>query len=122
MFIVSCIGSFAGLFWPLLIAVWKRGSASIYKWIGPEARTSFGGEPPTRSRVGYVLIEWILPGLLFLIAAGVIAVIAAAVGFGVFLQDEKVRKTLQELGFLGYFSAFTYGFSASSLVEEAMKK
>jgi hypothetical protein len=122
MFIVSCVGSLAGLFWPILIALWKRGSASIYRWIGPESHTHLGGDPPTPSAVRYVFIEYIFPILGFFLVAVISAVIAAAVGFGVFLQDERVRNTLQELGFLGYFSAFTYGFSASSLVEEAMKK
>jgi len=52
----------------------------------------------------------------------VIAAVASAVGFFVFLQDAEVREKLQSLGSLAFFAAFSNGFGAASLAEEFGKK
>ena len=117
MFIVSVIGSFAALMWPILVALYKKKSADIYKML------SIGGG--ARSDGGFIAYSAILVigGILgFLILAFVISAIAAAVGFAAFLQDDQKRVAIQNLGSVAYFVAFSYGFSAASLVGEPLKK
>ncbi|MDF7810898.1 hypothetical protein [Hymenobacter sp. YC55] len=135
MFIASVLGSLAALFWPVAIHVWRveiaRYQASLSTSGVPGGMIGAGGR-----RGRSLLIKWIeklvklivLPFLKigarwirFGLLALFIASIASAVGFAGFLQNDEVRKKLQELGALGFFAAFNYGFTASSLVEEALK-
>jgi len=116
MFIVSVIGSFAALMWPILVALYKKKSADIYKMLNISASVTGLSlmVSPTIVAVGGVLG--------FLILAILISAIAAAVGFAAFLQDDKTRLAIQNLGSAAYFAAFSYGFSAASLVGEPLKK
>jgi hypothetical protein len=117
-------GAFFGLLWPILVALWKRQQAQIYKWIGPEDKTRFGGAegvaPPSLLR--RILVEYVLPIFLFFVLAILISFGTSALGFFVFLQDEKARQKLQELGVLAYFSAFSSGFASAAFVSEPLKR
>ena len=97
MFLVSVAGSIFALVWPNLVARFRNGPRNQYRIPG-------GG-----------LLGWLL-------VVVVIGAVLAAVGFGAFLNDKETRDELKALGFLGYFSAFTYGFSTGALVEEPLKK
>ena len=48
--------------------------------------------------------------------------IAAGLGYVAYMSDEDNRANLKELGFLAYFSAFTYGFGAAALISPAIIK
>ncbi len=99
MFVVSVVGSAFALMWPLLVARFRAGPKPKYRGTGDSGSTAV----------------WFLVVL-------VIAAVLAAVGFGVFLGEKDTRDELKALGLLGYFSAFTYGFSTGALIEEPLKK
>ena len=110
MFIAAVLGSYAGLLWPILVALYRKQSTQIFSML----------EIKIMKANNVLLI--IFKIILFFAVGLVIAIIAAAIGFAAFLQDETTRETLKNLGILAYFSAFTYGFSSASLVEEGLKK
>jgi hypothetical protein len=119
MFGSAWLGSLVGLLWPILVAMWKREFDWIYKWIGLD--TKLGAAAPAPSGLWGFWVEKVFPFLRFLLLALIISAVAAALGFGAFLQDEKIRNNLKELGLLGYFSAFSFGFTAAGLVGEGMR-
>jgi hypothetical protein len=104
MFFWSVIGSLAGLLWPLAVAWFKKLSGDLYPII-----TRRAGPSP------------IMKAIALIVSGIFIAVVAAAVGFGVFLGDAENRKALQEQGLLAYFLAFNFGFGSASLIEEPLK-
>jgi hypothetical protein len=106
MFLMSVIGSLVGLFWPMLIALWldqgKRlgilaPEGGIWSRLGPAFRIG-------------------LRILLFFVLSVIIGFITAALGISGFMGNERNQEKLQDLGYLAYFSAFAYGFTAASLV------
>jgi len=99
MYTVSFVGALAAMFWPVLLNVFRNGPSLVETYrIGK-----------TTSRVAYFA------------AAVAIALVVSALGFFAFGQA-AIKDELQALGALAYFSAFTYGFSAGSAIEEPLKK
>lgn len=134
MFLSAMAGSLASLFWPLLIALWRKQANELTRAFGLEGAIGAQSPAPDVSgppilRLAYRLIEiLVLPFIrftskmiLFLVVAVLIALVSSAVGFAAFLQDEGTRKTLESTGFLAFFSAFNYGFTAATLVSEPLK-
>lgn len=134
MFLASVGGSLASLFWPFLIALWRKQSNELTRMFGLQgaigARSSNAEvSGPAVLRVLYRIAELVLlpfvkytgKMLLLITAALLIALVSSAVGFGAFLQDEQTRKTLESTGLLAFFSAFTYGFTTATLVTEPLK-
>jgi len=134
MFLSAIAGSLAGLYWPLLIALWRKQANEVTKAFGLEgaigARAAMSDVPgPPILRFSYRVIEIvILPFVrftskmvLFVLVALLIALVSSAVGFAAFLQDEGTRKTLEATGLLAFFSAFNYGFMTTTLVSEPLK-
>jgi hypothetical protein len=119
MFLSSYLGSFSGLMWPILVVAFKEHRVRIYKWLRPTDRAILGGAGPSTLRI--ILVDYVIPLVVFLVLALIISGVTAALGFFGFLQDQKQRETLQSLGALAYFAAFTSGFASASLVEEPMK-
>ena len=132
MFCAAMGGSLASLFWPLLIALWRKQSNEVTRAFGLEgaigAHSASVPGPPI-IRFLYRVIEVILlpfirftsKMVLFVAVAFLIALISSAVGFAAFLQDEQTRRALEATGLLAYFSAFNYGFTAATLVSEPLK-
>jgi hypothetical protein len=136
MFFWSVLGSLAALFWPWLIAIWRKESNEFFRWVGPEvpaAGRSIDAEhlpgPPILRLFLKLVILIASPFVLYFpkalgiaIVAIVIACISAAVGFFSFLNNQpNQQQNLMQLGALAYFAAFNYGFTSASLVEEALK-
>ncbi len=108
MFFWSVVGAVAGLWYPLLVAVWRKEMSGLY---------ALGLERTRLSRGARAVLRWLLLGAL-----GVtLGIIIAAVGFGSFLADPARRRELESLGTLAFFTAASYGFSAGSLVAEPLK-
>src|SRR5258708_5859092 len=108
MFLASMVGSLASLFWPLLIALWRKQSNALTRSFGLEGAigarrrtTGLPGPPIVRflyRLVEVVLMPFVFAGakvLLFLVVALLIALVSSAVGFAAFLQNEETRKALQ---------------------------
>jgi hypothetical protein len=135
MFLWSVLGSLAALFWPWLIAIWRKESAEFFRRVGPPVPAAGRVDlddlpgPPVVRFVLRVLIVVATPFVLYFrralgiaIVAVVIASISAAVGFFSFLSNQpNQQEALMKLGALAYFAAFNYGFTSASLVEEAIK-
>ena len=134
MFLAALGGSLASLFWPLLIALWRKQSNEVTKAFGLEgaigAKSSAQDLPgPAILRFALRVLETVLRPfvvytskmVLFISVAVLIALVSSAVGFAAFLQNEQTRRTLEAAGFLAYFSAFNYGFTAATLVSEPLK-
>ena len=134
MFFAAMGGSLASLFWPLLIALWRKQANEVTKAFGLEgaigARSAAADVPgPPILRFAYRVLEVVLlpfvrftsKMVLFVSVALLIALVSSAVGFAAFLQDEGTRKALESTGILAYFSAFNYGFTAATLVSEPLK-
>lgn len=98
MYLISVAGALAAMFWPPLLAKFRAGPSisDMYR---------VGGA----SNAGYIL------------AAVAIALVVSALGFFAFAQG-AIKDDLKALGALAYFSAFTFGFSAGSAIEEPLKK
>jgi hypothetical protein len=120
MFGCVCAGSFFGLLWPLIIALYRNQTDHFYRLISPEKKEiRFGGKAP--SAAWTFLTTYVFPLFwLLLISAGIAGVIAA-LGFVGVLDDETKRENLKKLGALAYFSAFGSGFGLASFVEEPLK-
>lgn len=130
MFVCTVIGSFTGLMWPLLVAIWKKEIAHVYDALGLPLPGA--AEPlPSAERpnlAASILRLFVLPfirlGLRVLTVAVlgiVISLIAAALSFAAFLHDDTVQTTLKTLGLVGYFAAFNYGFSSAAMIGEFLK-
>jgi hypothetical protein len=122
MYFSSVLGATAGIFFPILVAIFKAQSSVIYVIIAryQESRIKFGKNDEavrTRNKV----LEVIAFISIFLFIAISVASIASAAGFFAFLQSPESQKTFASLGALSYFSAFTYGYSTGSLVAEGMR-
>lgn len=98
MYLVSVAGALAAMFWPPLLAAFRNGPG-----IAQTYRVGGGGNGA------------------YIAAAVVIAFVVSALGFFAFAQS-ALRDDLKALGALAYFSAFTFGFSAGSAIEEPLKK
>lgn len=122
MFLFAYLGSFFGLIWPVLVALYKKHQLHIYKWISPEDRAPFGGKRGELSKFWWVVNEYVIPVLSFLVLALIISGVTAALGFFGFLEDEARRESLKKLGTLAYFSSFGFGFATASFVEEPLKR
>jgi hypothetical protein len=135
MFLSALGGSVASLFWPLLIALWRKQSSEVSEALGLKGTIGARAEEgqavpgPWIFRFGYRVLEFVLlpfaryasKALLFLLVALLIALVSTAVGFAAFLQNEQTLKSLEATGLLSYFSAFNYGFTAAALVSEPLK-
>jgi uncharacterized protein YacL len=134
MFFAAMGGSLASLFWPLLIALWRRQSNEITKAFGLEGTIgALSAAPdvpgPAFFRFAYRVVEVVIfpfvrftsKMILFLVIALLIALVSTALGFAAFLQNEETRKSLEATGLLAYFGAFNYGFTAATLVSEPLK-
>lgn len=98
MYMVSVAGALAALFWPPILATFKDGPPVSVLY-----RT--GGSGWGR----------------YIAAAVFIAFAVSALGFFAYAQG-AIKDDLKALGGLAFFSAFTYGFSAGSAIEEPLKK
>lgn len=134
MFFAAMGGSLASLFWPLLIALWRRQSNEITRAFGLDG--AIGAYASAQDNPGSALFRFfyrvfeivLLPFvrytgkmIVFLVVAFLIALVSTAIGFATFLQNDETRTALQSTGLLAYFSAFNYGFTAASVVSEPLK-
>src|SRR5438874_9227090 len=104
MFAASVLGAIAGLWYPVLIHFWRKGTAALYK-LDSASRLA------RPAQIALTVLGLFLGG-------GLLGLIVAAVGFGQFMgdADNAKRQTLEGLGVLSYFMAVSFGFSAASLI------
>jgi hypothetical protein len=122
MFIFSVVGSLAGILWPILITYYRKHTTDTYKAVSGSGARIVKQTPGTKQGMVVSLSSSFVSFFVFLVLSIFIAAIASGVGFFAFLQNSDTRTSLQNIGNLGYFSAFSYGFSAASLIEEPLKK
>src|SRR5260370_25883331 len=71
MFVWAVLGSLAALFWPWLIAIWRRESNDFFRWVAPETPAAgkalyfdqLSGPPVVR--LALKLLIWIVSAFVF---------------------------------------------------------
>lgn len=101
LYLTSVVGAVFGIFWPAMVASFKGGG---------QARLAVAFDDSQKKIA------------LHLGLGIVIASVIAGLGFVAFAGTTENQTRLHGLGLLAYFTAFTSGFSAASLIEEPLKQ
>jgi hypothetical protein len=136
LFLIAVSGSLAGLFWPLLVGLWRKETAQLYRALnidpgtvaGVGARKSRRGVPGIVRWLRFLALAIVIPiarigarAIWLVVLAICVATIAVLVGFAAFLKDPDMQAKLGNLGIIAYLAVFNYGFTAASIVGEAFK-
>lgn len=92
-------GSICGIFWPAVVKQFRDSTPVAVAFSDPRSK----------------IIRYLVFGVI-------IAVVVSALGFAAFVGTPAEQEALRALGSLAYFTAFTFGFSTASMIEEPLKK
>jgi hypothetical protein len=116
MFIAVAVGTYVGLFYPLIVKWFKY----LLNWADPPP--GLLGTESAFQKAAIAVLGTVARVLALAVLGVVIAVIVALLNFVTWFGDADNQQALKDLGNWAYVSAFSFGFSIAALFAEPFKK
>jgi hypothetical protein len=117
MFESTLLGSYAGILYPSLVALFKGSLGHLTTLFSELAKNLFPTAGVTAA--GFNVVGFAVALIVVLLIAAIIAAVVSAIAFFGYLSDDAKRAQLIALGRLAYFSAISVGFAAGLGFENA---